>query len=42
MICGLAWLPSEDFGLLIGGNEIVKKGSLLGRGWAGGGGGAPT
>lgn len=41
MICGLAWVSSEDFRLLIGGNEIVKKGSLLSRGCAdkGGGGG---
>lgn len=39
MMCGLARLSSEDFGLLIGGNEIVKKGSLLSRGCAGKGGG---
>lgn len=39
MICGLARLSSEDFRLSIGGNEIVKKGSLLSRGCAGNRGG---
>lgn len=40
MIRGLAQLSSEDSRLLISGNEVVKKGSLPSRGWAGKGGGA--
>lgn len=39
MIRGLAQMSSEDFRLLISGNEVVKKGSLPSRGWAGKGGG---